>query len=293
MKLVVITVCYNDLPGLKKTIESLVPYKKNIIKQLVIDGNSNDGTKEYLAEICVCTNVMYISERDAGIFDAMNKGMALLKQNIHFSDDYYVWFLNSGDTAHYIDLEVIGNDQDILFFCSRQTSLYSMHLNTIRPDFKHGDADFGEWLKYNSPVHQAVLFSSRLKDNIIYNTAFRNQADTKLIYEIAATHSFSFYNQVLCYFELGGNSGIYTNYNKVITQLWEDLYIRNLLTKRSFGFFYMQVFIFHAKFILNRILGKKLFHYFHLIILQVKYFVQRQMYSRNSKLLSGNHHQSC
>ncbi len=283
MKLVVITVCYNDLAGLKKTIESLVPYQKNIINQLVIDGNSKDGTKEYLAEVSKGSTIKYISEPDAGIFDAMNKGMALLKQTIQVHEDYYVWFLNSGDIANYIDLDAIGNDMDILFFCSRQTSLYSKHLNTIRPDFKNDDADFGEWLKYNAPVHQAVLFSSRLNDQVIYNTAFRNQADTKLIYEMAATHSFSFYNQVLCYFELGGNSGNYTNYNKVITQLWEDLYIRNLLTKRSFGFFYLQVFIFHSKFILNRLMGKKLFHYFHLIILQAKYFVQRQLYSRSSK----------
>ena len=283
MKLVVITVCYNDLAGLKKTIESLVPYQKNIINQLVIDGNSKDGTKEYLAEISTGTSIKYISESDAGIFDAMNKGMALLKQTAHINEDYYVWFLNSGDTANYIDLNAIGNEKDILFFCSRQTSLYSKYLNTIRPDFKNDEADFGEWLKYNAPVHQAVLFSSRLNDQIIYNTAFRNQADTKLIYEMAVTSSFAFYNQVLCYFELGGNSGNYTNYNKVITQLWEDLYIRNLLTKRSFRFFYLQVFIFHFKFILNRILGKKTFHYLHMIILQIKYFIQKRKYTKISK----------
>jgi hypothetical protein len=202
---------------------------------------------------------------------------------VNVNEDYYVWFLNSGDIAHYIDLDVIGKEKDVLFFCSRQTSLYVKYLNTTRPDFKNDNADFGEWLKYNAPVHQAVLFSSRLNDLIIYNTAFRNQADTKLIYEIAATHSFAFYNQVLCYFELGGNSGTYTNYNKVITQLWEDLYIRNLLTKRSFGFFYLQVFIFHSKFILNRILGKKTFHYLHMIILQIKYFIQKIKYTKISK----------
>jgi glycosyltransferase involved in cell wall biosynthesis len=283
MKLVVITICYNDLAGLKKTIESLLPYQKNIINQLVIDGNSKDGTKEYLAEISTGTNIKYISECDAGIFDAMNKGMALLKQTVHIIEDYYVWFLNSGDIANHIDLDSIGNEKDILFFCSRQTSLYSKHLNSIRPDFKNDEADFGEWLKYNAPVHQAVLFSSRLNDQVIYNTAFRNQADTKLIYEMAFTSSFAFYNQVLCYFELGGNSGNYTNYNKVITQLWEDLYIRNILTKRSFSFFYIQIFIFHSKYILNRLLGKKLFHYLHMIILQIKYQILREKYYKTSK----------
>ncbi len=278
MKLVVITVCYNDLAGLKKTIESLVPYQKIIINQFIIDGNSNDGTNEYLEKISNGTNIKYISESDAGIFDAMNKGMSVLKQTVHVNEEYYVWFLNSGDTANYINLDVIGNEKDILFFCSRQASSYSKLLNTIRPDFKNDDADFGEWLKYNAPVHQAVLFSSRLNEKILYDIAFRNQADTKLIYELASIHSFAFYNQVLSYFELGGNSGNYSDYKKVITQLWEDIYIKNLLNNRSFSFFYIQVFIFHAKYILNRLLGKKLFHYLHMIILKIKYSIQRKCY---------------
>lgn len=281
MNLVAITVCFNDLAGLKKTIDSLKCYDKNIISHIVVDGNSKDGTKEFLAGESRNGKFTYLSEPDEGIFDAMNKGMALMKKTVTGNQHYYVWFLNSGDRASSMNLDAIEEDKDILFFCSRQTSLYSKHLNTIRPDFKHTGADFGEWLKYNAPVHQAVLFSSRLNDKVVYNTDFRNQADTKLIYELAGNHSYAFYNEVLCYFELGGHSGNYTNYNKVITQLWEDLYIRNLLTKRSFGFFYMQVFIFHAKFILNRIMGKKLFHYFHLIILQMKYFVQRQKYSKS------------
>ena len=90
MKLVVITVCYNDLAGLKKTIESLVPYQKNIINQLVIDGNSKDGTKEYLAEVSKGSTIKYISEPDAGIFDAMNKGIALATGD-------YIGILNSDE----------------------------------------------------------------------------------------------------------------------------------------------------------------------------------------------------
>lgn len=278
MKLIVITVCYNDLTGLKKTIESLIPYEKKIISHLIIDGGSTDGTKEFLAEVSYDNKITYLSEPDKGIFDAMNKGMVLLKKTIRTAENYYVWFLNSGDTANYINLDLIGNEYDLLFFCSRQTSLYSKNLHSLRPDFKHNDANFGEWLKYNSPVHQAVLFSSRLNDKVYYNTDFNNQADTRLIYELAAKHKFKFYNQILCVFELGGNSGNYTNYEKVITQLWEDLYIRNLLTKRSFLFYYRQVFTFQSKFILNRVMGMKLFHYFHVLILKLKYYIQRQLY---------------
>lgn len=278
MKLVVITVCFNDITGLKRTLESLIPYDKNIISHLIIDGGSTDGTKEFLTKVSHESKITYLSESDDGIFHAMNKGMALLKKTVRNVENYYVWFLNSGDIANYINLDLIGNEYDILFFCSRQTSLYYKNLNSLRPYFKHDDANFSEWIKYNSPVHQAVLFSSRLNDKVYYNTDFRNQADTRLIYELIAKHNFKFYNRILCVFELGGNSGDYIDYEKVITQLWEDLYIRNLLTKRSFRFYYIQVLVFQIKYILNRVLGKKLFHIFHAYTLKLKYYVQRQLY---------------
>ena len=283
MKLVIITVCYNDLSGLKKTLESLIPFESIVLKHLVIDGNSSDGTKDFLTEISVHKNITFLSEADNGIFDAMNKGMILLNKIDIKDEDYYIWFLNSGDLANFIDFNNINNENDILFYCAIQTSLHTNKLNSIRPNLKNDNINFIEWLKYNAPVHQAVLFSSRLVDKIIYNKIFRNQADTKLIYELVNNHSYIFINKVLCFFELGGNSGNYTNYNKVITQLWEDLYIKNLLIKRSFSFFYIQVFIFHTKYILNVLLGKKLFHYLHMIILKIKYYINREKYNKISK----------
>lgn len=70
----IITVCFNALEDLKKTIESVetqIPFFKNI-EHLIIDGNSKDGTKEYLKELTI-PHLRYISESDDGIYDAMNK----------------------------------------------------------------------------------------------------------------------------------------------------------------------------------------------------------------------------
>ena len=62
------------------------PYKD--FEWIVIDGDSSDGTKDWLKNNPFNKN--WISEPDKGIFDAMNKG-------IQFSEGKYLIFINSGD----------------------------------------------------------------------------------------------------------------------------------------------------------------------------------------------------
>lgn len=59
---------------------------------IVIDGGSTDGSAEYLHEIKGQIDIL-ISEKDKGIYDAMNKGLRLAKGE-------YVWFVNAGDALH-------------------------------------------------------------------------------------------------------------------------------------------------------------------------------------------------
>lgn len=90
MKLSVVTINYNNAAGLRKTIESIIPYRSDDVEYIIIDGGSSDGSvdhiKEYAGEIDY-----WISEPDKGIFNAMNKGMKQAKGD-------YLLFINSGDT---------------------------------------------------------------------------------------------------------------------------------------------------------------------------------------------------
>lgn len=88
----IITVCYNSLPQLKVTVENVAAQSFRDYEHLIIDGNSKDGTRGYLAGI-KCEGFHYISEPDRGIYDAMNKGLAMCKGE-------YVVFLNAGDKFH-------------------------------------------------------------------------------------------------------------------------------------------------------------------------------------------------
>lgn len=84
----VITVVYNAKELLHKTIESIASQTYANIEYVVVDGNSNDGTVELINQSSVISK--YISEPDNGIYDAMNKGLALATGD-------YVIFINAGD----------------------------------------------------------------------------------------------------------------------------------------------------------------------------------------------------
>ena len=74
MKLSIITINYNNAIGLKKTIESIVEQTYHEFEYIVIDGGSNDDSKKVILENQ--NNISdWCSEKDAGIYNAMNKGI--------------------------------------------------------------------------------------------------------------------------------------------------------------------------------------------------------------------------
>lgn len=85
----IITINYNNKAGLGRTVESVVEQSARGIEFIVIDGGSSDGSKE-LIEKSQNHIAYWRSEKDAGIYDAMNKGI------LAASGDYLL-FLNSGD----------------------------------------------------------------------------------------------------------------------------------------------------------------------------------------------------
>lgn len=91
-KFTVITVTYNAAPVLEDTIQSVISQTYHHIEYLIIDGASKDGTldvvKRYEGHI---TRV--VSEPDGGLYDAMNKAIALATGD-------YLCFLNAGDSFH-------------------------------------------------------------------------------------------------------------------------------------------------------------------------------------------------
>jgi glycosyltransferase involved in cell wall biosynthesis len=88
-KLSIITINYNDVLGLKRTLESVTGQIYSNFEYIVINGGSTDGSKELLEKYT--DKISYwVSEPDQGIYHAMNKG-------IEKASGEYLLFMNSGD----------------------------------------------------------------------------------------------------------------------------------------------------------------------------------------------------
>jgi len=91
-KLSVITIVYNNVAAIERTMLSVLNQTYSNIEYLIIDGASTDGTLEIVKKY-ESRLTKLVSENDRGIYDAMNKGLALATGD-------YVLFMNSGDEIY-------------------------------------------------------------------------------------------------------------------------------------------------------------------------------------------------
>lgn len=94
-KLTVITVVYNNVQDIERTLLSVINQTYPFVEYVVIDGGSTDGTATIIQHYSDRIS-QWVSEPDEGIYDAMNKGLAMATGD-------YVLFMNSGD-------EIYGNN---------------------------------------------------------------------------------------------------------------------------------------------------------------------------------------
>ncbi|MDA9369369.1 glycosyltransferase [Amylibacter sp.] len=90
--LTIITISFNNSDGLRKTLESISLQEcDEVFEHIIIDGASTDNSHKIIKKYVMQNNhVKFLSEKDNGIYNAMNKGLALSRQN-------FVAFLNAGD----------------------------------------------------------------------------------------------------------------------------------------------------------------------------------------------------
>lgn len=90
MKLSIITINYNNAEGLRKTMESVLAQTYTEIEYIIVDGASTDGSVDVIRELATRPTIKWVSEKDTGIYNAMNKG-------IRMATSEYIQILNSGD----------------------------------------------------------------------------------------------------------------------------------------------------------------------------------------------------
>ena len=90
MKLSIITINYNNAEGLRKTMESVLAQTYTEIEYIIVDGASTDGSVDVIRELTTRPTIKWVSEKDTGIYNAMNKGICM-------ATGEYIEILNSGD----------------------------------------------------------------------------------------------------------------------------------------------------------------------------------------------------
>ena len=90
MTLSIITINRNNAQGLKKTMQSVVSQTSKDLEYIVVDGASTDESVEVIKHFAEQRDIRWVSERDKGIYNAMNKGIGMAQGE-------YVMILNSGD----------------------------------------------------------------------------------------------------------------------------------------------------------------------------------------------------
>ncbi len=89
MKISLITVTYNSAKYLQNAIHSVCTQDYNDIEYIIVDGGSTDGTLAIIEQNAACIS-KWVSEKDNGMYDAINKGMALATGDV-------IGILNSDD----------------------------------------------------------------------------------------------------------------------------------------------------------------------------------------------------
>jgi glycosyltransferase involved in cell wall biosynthesis len=177
-KLSIITVVYNNVRDIERTILSVTRQSYSNIEYIVIDGLSTDGTLDIIQNYSSHITTL-ISEKDKGIYDAMNKGLALATGD-------YVLFMNSGDELYAVDtVEQVfasANDADIYY---GETEMIDAQGNSLGRRRHQAPKQF-TWqdFKYGMSIsHQAIYIKRSLAQP--YNLKYELSADIDWILRAA------------------------------------------------------------------------------------------------------------
>ncbi len=194
----IVTVCKNDIAGLRATEDSIRSQNERGFEWVVIDGASTDGTHEYLSGLDL-DYLRFWSEADESQYEAMNKA-------IERSQGDYLLFLNAGDTLH--DREVLArvsqkaeNEDWLIGDAVDLIGDDKMIYKRVRP--------LG-YMRHSLPSsHQAIFFRKDAIGDIRYRPdEFQVSADYAFAAEIYRSDRRSAVNLgfPVCVFRLGGLS---------------------------------------------------------------------------------------
>lgn len=166
-KITIVTVCYNVVNDIEKTILSVINQTYSNIEYIVIDGGSTDGTVDIIRKYADRID-QWVSEPDGGIYDAMNKGVRL-------ATGEYVNFMNAGDT--FFDNDVLRQIFEGKNY--NEDILYGYHILHFKGGYKpHYPSNPNILNQGMMPFcHQSMFTRTQLLREHPYDTSYKILAD--------------------------------------------------------------------------------------------------------------------
>lgn len=202
----IITITYNDLTGLKNTINSIDNHFKSYnsyIDHVIIDGNSTDGTIDFLK---IIKNNRYIhttiiSESDLGIYDAMNKGV------LNSTSDFVI-FINSGDILleSFFKINLYDHLNNIINMTNSAGLAFSCVYNFNGKKIRVLSRDVNLSMPRMPSLHQAIVYKRSILLEIPYHLNFKICGDFENICRIIKKYKFHTSKVVISELIAGGVS---------------------------------------------------------------------------------------
>lgn len=199
-----ITVNLNNKKGLRWTMESVFDQTCfDQIDYIVIDGGSTDGSKDVIEDYW---SMLYhfTSEKDKGIYNAMNKG-------IDAANDEYCIFLNSGDTfykTNVVEMMCEHLDADIVY---GDLMIYQANLKDGCFLKEYTDVIPADYFTYEALPHEAAFIRTDLLKRKHFREDYRIISDTIFFHEAIVEDKATYRHEpcIVTNFYLGGVSSDY------------------------------------------------------------------------------------
>ncbi|WP_163131652.1 glycosyltransferase family 2 protein [Agarivorans sp. Alg241-V36] len=202
-KISVVTICFNIAQELADTLDSVLEQDYSNIEIIVIDGGSADNTQEVLTAYKVKAEelnipFLWISERDEGIFDAMNKGLER-------SSGEWIAFMNGGDSFYtnsaLSKLIYNSNGYDVVY--GSRCNAYEAYTMSV------SSKSFDE-VRFHLPFcHQSCIVRSKVHKKYPFDTSFKLHSEIDFFYKIKSLgYQFKRIGDIISIYDTHGVSSV-------------------------------------------------------------------------------------
>jgi glycosyltransferase involved in cell wall biosynthesis len=207
MKVSIITITFNSAETVEDTIQSVMAQDYQDIEYIIVDGASSDGTMDIVGRYSHAI-AKVVSERDKGIYDAMNKGVSAATGDIIGilnSDDFYANHTVISDVVkRFKQTGAEGLYADLVYVDRNET-------NKIIRAWKSGEYRVGMFLQGWMPPHPTFFVMRKWYETFgKYSIELRSSSDYELMLRFIHKHhlKLAYLPQVITKMRAGGQSNV-------------------------------------------------------------------------------------